>query len=95
MPATERHAWIGFYTQAHDETVTVTGVVPGGPADSSGLERGDVVLSVDGEAVTTLRELYETLWRKDPGETVGMQVLRDESIHVIDVVAGDRYEFYE
>jgi S1-C subfamily serine protease len=95
MPATERHAWIGFYIQAHDETVTVTGVVPGGPADSSGLERGDVVLSVDGEAVTTLRELYETLWRKGPGETVGMQVLRDESIHVIEVVAGDRYEFYD
>jgi hypothetical protein len=26
---------------------------------------------------------------------VGMQVLRDESIHVIEVVAGDRYEFYK
>lgn len=95
MPAGERHAWIGFYTQAHDDTVTITGVVSGGPADKAGLERGDVVLSVDGEAVTTLRELYDVLWRKGPREMVGMQVLRDESIHVIEVVAGDRYEFYE
>ena len=30
-----------------------------------------------------------------PGEIVGMQVLREESIHVIEVVAGDRYEFYK
>jgi S1-C subfamily serine protease len=95
MPATERHAWIGFYTQAHDETVTVTGVVAGGPAEKAGLERGDVILSVDGEAVTSLRELYHALWRKSPGVIVGMQILREESIHVIEIVAGDRYEFYE
>jgi S1-C subfamily serine protease len=95
MPAEERRAWIGFYTQAHDETVTVTGLVSDGPAEKAGLERGDVVLSVDGDAVTTLRELYDALWRKGPGEVVGMQILRDESIHVIEIVAGDRYEFYE
>ena len=95
MPAAERHAWIGFYTQASDETVAVTGVVSGGPAEKAGLERGDVVLSVDGETVTNLRELYDALWRKGPGEVVGMQILREESIQVIEVVAGDRYEFYE
>jgi S1-C subfamily serine protease len=95
MPASERHAWIGFYTQAHDETVTVTGVVAGGPAEEAGLERADVVLSVDGDAVTTLRELYDALWRRRPGETVGMQILRDESIHVVEIVAGDRYAFYD
>jgi S1-C subfamily serine protease len=95
MPAEERRAWIGFYAQASDETVTVTGLVSGGPAEKAGLERGDIVLSVDGDAVTTLRELYEALWRKGPSEVVGMQVLRDESIHVIEVVAGDRYDFYE
>jgi len=26
---------------------------------------------------------------------VGLQVLRGESIHVIEIVAGDRYEFYK
>jgi S1-C subfamily serine protease len=49
---------------------------------------------VDGDPVTTLRELYSALWRRRPGQPVGMQILRDESIHVIEVVAGDRYEFY-
>jgi serine protease DegS len=95
MPAKERRAWIGLYSQAPDETVSVTGLVSGGPADEAGLLEGDLVLSVDGETVKTLRELYRALRRKTPGQTVGLKVLRDESIHVLEIVAGDRYEFYK
>ena len=94
MPADERRAWLGYYVQAHEETVTLTGIVSGGPADQAGLERGDVVLSVDGDPVTTLRELYNAQWRKVAGQPVGMQILRDEAIQVIEVVSGDRYDFY-
>jgi S1-C subfamily serine protease len=95
MPVEERRAWIGLYAQVQEETVSVTGLVAGGPADEAGLQQGDLVLSVDGDAVTTLRELYQALWRKGPGEPVGLQILREESIHVLEIVAGDRYEFYK
>jgi len=94
-PEHERRAWIGFYPQGHEGSVAVTGVVPGGPAEKAGLQRGDLILSVDGEPVSTLRQLYRALWRKGPGEPVGMQVLRDQAIHVVEVVAGDRYEFFK
>jgi S1-C subfamily serine protease len=63
-----------------------------GPA---GLQRGDLLVSVDGQSVRTLRQLYRTIWRKAPGHTVGMQVLRDESIQVFEIVAGDRYLFFK
>ena len=95
VPEAERRAWIGFYPQAHEDAVAVSGVVSGGPADSAGLQRGDLLVSLDGRAVQDLRQLYRALWRKAPGEVVGMQVLREESIHVIEIVAGDRYEFYK
>jgi S1-C subfamily serine protease len=94
-PVAERHAWVGFYPQASDDGLALSGVVPGGPADSAGLQRGDLLVSVDGHAVQDLRPLYRALWRKGPGEVVGMQVLRGKAIHVIEVVAGDRYEFYK
>jgi S1-C subfamily serine protease len=94
VPQAERRAWIGFYPQAHADAVAVSGVVPGGPAESAGLRRGDLLVSLDGLAVRNLRQLYRALWRKAPGEVVGMQVLREERIHVIEIVAGDRYEFY-
>jgi S1-C subfamily serine protease len=93
-PLAERHAWLGFYPQANDEGIAVTGVVPGGPAEAAGLQRGDLLVSVDGQAVEDLRALYETIWRKAPGELVGLQVLRGEAIHIVDVLAGDRYEFF-
>jgi serine protease Do len=89
------HAWLGFYPQGYDGGVAVTGVVPGGPAEKAGVERGDLILSVDGETVSNLRELYAAIWRKGPGETVGLQVLRESAIRVVHVVAGDRYEFFK
>jgi serine protease DegS len=94
-PEAERRAWIGFYPQAMADGVTISGIVPGGPAEGAGLQRGDHLVSVDGHAVQDLRQLYRALWRKGPGQVVGMQVLREESIQVIEIVAGDRYEFYK
>jgi serine protease Do len=88
------HAWVGIYPQNQDGGVALTGVVPGGPADKSALERGDVILSVDGAAVSTLRELYQAIRRKGPGESLSFQVLRDSAIRVVEVTAGDRDQFY-
>lgn len=93
-PPAERRAWLGFYPQAVDDGIAVTGVVPEGPADAAGLKRGDLLVSVNGDAVEDLRRLYLTIWRRGPGELVRMQVLRDEAIHVVQVLAGDRYEFF-
>ena len=88
-------AWVGFFPQAFDGGVIVTGVVEGGPADKAGIARGDLVLSLDGHSVSNLRELYTALWRKVPGEVVGLQILRDSAIRVVEITAGDRDEFYK
>jgi S1-C subfamily serine protease len=88
-------AWVGFYPQAFDGGVAITGLVSGGPADKAGLTRGDLILSVDGASVGSLRDLYTALWRKRPGEVVGFQVLRESAILVVEVIAGDREDFYK
>lgn len=87
-------AWVGFFPQAFDGGVVITGVVAGGPADRAGVTRGDLVLSVDGASVSTLRELYTALWLRVPGETIGLQILRDSAIRVVEITAGDRDDFY-
>jgi serine protease Do len=98
-PGTERErhrrAWLGFFPQGHEGSVVITGVLPGSPAEQAGLERGDLILSLDGEVVSSLRELYRALWRHVPGEAMGLQLLRDSAIRLVDVVAGDRDEFYK
>lgn len=91
----ERRAWVGFYPQAGEDGIGVSGVVPGGPAEAAGLQRGDVLVSVLGQAVQGLRQLYSVLWERGPGEVIGMQVLREEAIQAVEVLAGDRYEFFK
>lgn len=93
-PGDGPRAWVGLFTQGLEGAVVVTGVVPGSPAEEAGLGRGDVILSADGEQVASLRELYLAVRRRIPGETIGFQVLRDSSLRLVDVVAGDRDEFY-
>lgn len=87
-------AWVGFFPQAFDGGVVITGVVAGGPADRARVTRGDLVLSLDGRTVSTLRELYTALWLRAPGDTVGLQILRDSAIRVVEIAAGDRDDFY-
>ena len=88
-------AWVGFYPQAYDGGVAISGVVPGGPAERAGIERGDLVLSVDGHPVSSLRELYRAIWKKRAHDSVGFQILRDSAIRVVEVMAEDRYEFFK
>jgi S1-C subfamily serine protease len=94
-PGRPRRAWIGFYPHTFDGGVIVTGVVPGGPADKAGVAQGDLVLSVEGKSISTLRELYSEMWRKRPGDTLSFQLLRDSKIRIVEIVAGDRYDFYK
>ena len=60
-PPGERRAWLGFYPQASDDGLAVTGVVPGGPAESAGLKRGHLPVGVGGLAGMGLRQRYECI----------------------------------
>ena len=87
-------AWVGLYVHGQEQGVVVVGAVAAGPAHLAGVARGDVIISVDGEPVSDLRQLYDRLWQRPPGDGIGLKVLRDSDIHLIEVAAGDRYEFY-
>ncbi len=87
-------AWMGIYPQVQDGNLVITGLVPDGPAAHAGIERGDSILSVDGLAVPTLRDLYREVWKRRSGDGVHLLVERESEILVVEVVAGDRDEFY-
>jgi serine protease Do len=94
-PGQPRRAWIGFFPQAFDGGVLITGVVASGPADRAGIARGDLLLSVAGRPVSSLRELYGEIWQRAPGERLSLQFLRDSEVRTVEVVSGDRYEFFK
>ncbi len=55
----------------------VNAVTAGGPADTAGLKRGDVVTAVDGKAVEGSNELRNRIAAVKPGSRVTLTVLRN------------------
>jgi S1-C subfamily serine protease len=55
-----------------DAGATVAGVVPGAPADGAGLTQGDVIVSVDGNRISSPEDLQTALGRHHPGDSVSI-----------------------
>jgi S1-C subfamily serine protease len=89
-----RRAWIGLFPQPVEEGLVVAGLVPRGPGERGGLREGDLILRVDHEEVDSRRGLYALLWRRQPGERVLFEVMRDHRLQRVEVVGEDRSEFY-
>ena len=54
----------------------VADVVSGGPADRSGIKRGDVIVAFDGRPIRESRELPYIVGSTPVGKTVGVQLIR-------------------
>jgi Do/DeqQ family serine protease len=65
--------------------VYIAGGVPDGGADEAGLEEGDIILSIDNVAIHSLSELMGTIGQHSPGETVSIDINRDNEIQTFQV----------
>jgi serine protease DegQ len=72
-----------------DVGALVTSVEPGSPAEEAGIEVGDVVTAVNGEAITTSAALRNEIGLVRLGETVSLTVVRDDRTMTFDVMIGD------
>ncbi len=68
--------WLGAGLQGSREGWThVVSVIPGGPAEAAGLDRGDIILGI-GEEQLEFSKLTEILAQKMPGDSVDLTVVR-------------------
>jgi len=89
-----KRAWLGVFAHALEEGVVVAGVVPDGPGDRSGLQEGDLIVSLNAEEVGNRRDFYLSLWRHEPGEPLTLEVMRDNKVRRFEVKGGDRAYFF-
>ena len=67
----------------------VSAVEPKGPADKAGIKSGDVILSVNGQAVDRSVELSRAIARMNPGSRAKVEVWRDRKRQQIEVDIGE------
>ncbi|MHA6793433.1 S1C family serine protease [Pseudonocardia bannensis] len=70
--------------------VGIVAVQAGGPAATAGLQPGDVITAIDGNAVTDVITLQAVLAQHEPGDTVQVTVLRTGGAVTVPVVLGEQ-----
>jgi S1-C subfamily serine protease len=73
-----------------DQALLVVDVKPGTPADTAGLFVGDLLLSLDGQALESPDELLDLLVGERVGKSVGLKVLRGNALQDISVTVAER-----
>jgi len=71
--------WLGLFVDENMGQVVVLGTSPRGPAGSSGLQAGDTILRVNGQAIGGLADFYHKLWGAGPaGTEIGLTLIRED-----------------
>jgi S1-C subfamily serine protease len=84
-------AWLGVNCVEIGGAVHIVRTTPDGPSETAGLQRGDVILAVDGTRVVDLAGFYRTLWTgSSPERDVVLKIRRDTQILETTVHAIDR-----
>jgi S1-C subfamily serine protease len=77
-------------TAGADAALLVAGVVAGSPADQAGLLVGDVIVSFDGQAITSAESLLDAITGDRVGQSVTLRVLRGGKMTDVAVTVGER-----
>ncbi|MBS1251820.1 MAG: Serine protease Do-like HtrA [Anaerolineales bacterium] len=80
------------YALSVDQGARVEAVVAGSPAEAAGLRHGDVILSIDGEAINEDNPFMNVLMRRQIGEGVELRVNRVGEELTLVATLGERPE---
>ncbi len=86
--------WMGMYMAEVEDYLVVAGLAPNGPAETAGVEAGDVVMEVAASPIGDLADLLRTVWSLgDPGITVPLTLVRDGVRRHVDIKSASRGDF--
>ncbi len=74
------------YTLSIDKGVYVFQVALGSPADRAGLQRDDIILSIDGKEVNSVSEIRAEITSHKVGDKIKVTFTRGGTSHTVDVV---------
>jgi membrane-associated protease RseP (regulator of RpoE activity) len=75
--ASNQSVYLGVQLTQTPDGPTVASVIAGSPAEKAGLQRGDVIKSIDGTSVSNLQAVRDALTGKNAGDTVTVSITRN------------------
>ena len=75
--------------------VVIEGVIEGSPAAISGMKNGDVIMALDGSKIKDGKELLQLLAKREAGDEVKLDLLRDDKTVSTAVKLMRRSEIFE
>jgi C-terminal processing protease CtpA/Prc len=96
-------AWLGVFTQElsddlrdgmdyRGEGVLVNRVLEGSPAEKAGIEKGDVIVSVNDKSVRDPEQLYEAVHSLHSGDRARIEIVRDGKHQTLNATLSSRAE---
>jgi len=96
-----RRAWLGVAIQqlpakdlrehyGHEHGALIARVKENGPADTAGLESGDLIIEMEGQPIKDPSDLQRRIIAHEPGDRVSVTVIRERDRKPIDVTLGAR-----
>ena len=82
-------AVLGVLLEDAEQGARIDRVMPRSPASQAGLQTGDIVQRIDGEAVASRDALIKAIEDREPGQQVELSILRDQDSLAIKATLGD------
>jgi S1-C subfamily serine protease len=77
--------YLGVSLEAVDDGVSIAAVSEGSPADEAGLQAGDIITAVNGEAVEEPADVASAIREMEIGDTVTLTITRDGESQDVEV----------
>ena len=65
--------------------IYIAHITKNSPALSSGIEKGDIITSIDGKILNNMIELREYIYAKSPGDTISINISRGYITKTFDI----------
>ena len=87
--------WLGVAADEVQGRLVVSRVSAGGPAEEAGVQVGDIILAVNGEAVRSQGEFYRKVWNgRNAGADVPLKLLQGADVKELSVKSIDRVQYF-
>lgn len=82
-------AWVGMNSNGQESG---TAVMPDSPAEKVGVKRGDIILEIGGEKITTDNSLAKIIAKYQPNDKTTLKILSNGQEKLISITIGERNE---